>query len=290
MPARWTLAGRLVLALSAVVAVGCGDAILMTPDAASAITSDIGMTIRDEVEATVNALSLSTSVTPIGTTRTPASTAPCVVSSTPDDSDGDGVPDDATYLMTAPPCRFEGWRGGTLELTGQLRIQDPVPASAGFGYDATVTNLRSRYTNAAKDAIYDVNRNGNRTLSGSVAGLLLTSNMVLRRSFVGEIDADVEQEWTVNYTPATPLQINGPVNSGTLEIAGTIDWTRGDEQLHLVVTTPTPLQYDAGCNDTVQRITAGELHAAGTFGDTDGFVRLRWDGCGREPSMVFDTN
>jgi hypothetical protein len=262
----------------------------MTPATANEITGDIGATIRDEVEATVSALTLSTSVTPLGTARTPASTDPCVVSSTPGDSDGDGVPDDATYLMTAPPCRFEGWRGGTLELVGQLRIQDPVPTSAGFGYDATVTKLRARYTNAAKDAIYDVTRTGTRTLSGSVAGLLLTSNMVLERSFVGEIDADVEQQWTVNYTPATPLQINGTVNSGTLEIAGTIDWSRADEQLHLVVTTPTPLEYDASCTDTVQRITAGELHAAGTFGDMDGFVRLRWSGCGREPSMVFDTN
>jgi hypothetical protein len=290
MFSRWTLNRRLALTLSAAAAAGCGSDSLTTPGAANELTGDIGLTIRDEVEATVNALTLSTSVTPIGTSMTPPATGPCVVSSTPADSDGDGVPDDATYLMTAPPCRFEGWRGGTFELVGQLRIQDPSPQSAGFGYDETITNLRARYTNAAKDAIYDVTRNGGRTLSGSTTGLLLTSDIQLRRSFVGKIDADVGQQWTVNYTPSVPLQINGPVNSGTLDIAGTMTWNRANEELELIVTTPVPLEYDATCTDTVQRIRNGELRAAGTFGDMDGFVRIRWFECGKEPSFVFDTN
>jgi hypothetical protein len=290
MPARWTRAGHLTIALSALATAACNNGSLTTPDGGNELTGDIGVTIRDEVEATAGALTLSSSLTPIGTSRTPASTAPCVVSSTPDDNDGDGVPDDATYLLTAPPCRFEGWRGGTLELVGSLRIQDPAPSSAGFGYDATLSDLRSRYTNAAKDAIYDVTRNGSRTLSGSIAALLLTSNLQLERNFVGKSDARVDQQWTVSYTPSTPLQINGAVNSGTLDISGTMNWTRGNEQLALVVTTPTPLEYDASCTDTVQRIKNGELHAAGDFGDMGGFVRVRWNGCGVEPSIGFSTN
>jgi hypothetical protein len=288
MPARWTRRGRLALILSAVAAAACDAGSLTTPGAGNELTGDVGATIRDEIEATVSALTLSTSLTPIGTTRTPASTSPCVVSSTPGDSDGDGVPDDATYVFTAPPCTFEGWRGGTLDLVGQLRLQDPAPTDAGFGYDATLTVLRTRYTNATKDAIYDVERNGTRTLSGSVAGLLLTSDLGLKRTFVGKPDANITEQWTVNYAPATPLQINGPVNSGTLDISGTLNWSRGDEQLSLVVTTPTPLEYEASCTDTVQRIRNGELHAAGDFGDNMvGFVRVRWNGCGQDPTVGF---
>ena len=289
MPARWTRAHHLALALSAMATAACNSGSLTTPGAGNELTGDVGVTIRDEVEATVNALTLSTSLTPIGTSRTPASTDPCVVSSTPTDSDGDGVPDDATYLFTAPPCQFEGWRGGTLELVGQLQIQDPAPASAGFGYDATITNLRSRFTNAAKDVITDVTRNGSRTLSGSVAGLLLISGLQVTRNFAGKPDAAIDEQWTVNYTPSTPLQINGPVNSGTLDISGTMNWTRpGNEALALVVTTPTPLEYDASCTDTVQRFKNGELHAAGDFGDNMvGFVRVRWNGCGQEPTIGF---
>ena len=85
------------------------------------------------------------------------------------------------------------------------------------------------------------------------------------RTFAGQPDAAIDEQWTVNYTPATPLQINGPLPSGTLDIAGTMNWTRGTEDFALAVTTPTPLHYNAGCTDTVQRIDAGELHAAGTF-------------------------
>jgi predicted small secreted protein len=288
MPARWIRRGPLALVLSAVATAACNSGSLTTPGAGNELTGDVGATIRDEVETTVSALTLSTSLTPIGTSRTPASSAPCVVSSTPADNDGDGVPDDATYIFTAPPCQFEGWRGGTLDLVGQLRLQDPAPTDAGFGYDATLTVLRTRYTNAAKDAIYDVERNGTRTLSGSVGGLLLTSDLQLMRTFVGKPDANIHEQWTVNYGPSTPLQINGPVNSGTLDISGTLNWTRGDEQLSLVITTPTPLEYDASCTDTVQRIRNGELHAAGDFGDNMvGFVRVRWNGCGQDPTVGF---
>ena len=288
MPARWSRRAPLALALSAVAAAACNAGSLTTPGAGNELTGDVGATIRDEVETTVSALTLSTSLTPIGTTRTPASSDPCVVSSTPADADGDGVPDDATYVFTAPPCQFDGWRGGTLDLVGTLRLQDPAPTSAGFGYDATLTVLRSRYTNAAKDAIYDVERSGTRTLSGSVAGLLLTSDLQLMRTFVGKPDANIIEQWTVNYAPATPLQINGPVNSGTLDISGTLNWSRGDEQLSLVITTPTPLEYEASCTDTVQRIRNGELHAAGDFGDNMvGFVRVRWNGCGQDPTFGF---
>ena len=91
----------------------------------------------------------------------------------------------------------------------------------------------------------------------------------------------------MNYTPSTPLQINGTVNSGTLDISGTMDWARGNEELTMVVTTPTPLEYDASCTDTVQRIKNGELRAAGDFGDMVGFVRVRWNGCGQDPSIGF---
>jgi hypothetical protein len=290
MPVSWTGARSLALTLSVLIAAACNEGSLTTPGANDQETPDVGLTIRDEVEATASALSLPTSLTPIGTTRTPASTEPCVVSSTPADADGDGVPDDATYVFTAPPCQFDGWRGGTVDLVGQLRVQDPAPASAGFGYDAALTSLRSRYTNATKDAIFDVTRSGTRTLSGSVTGLLLTSDLQVVRTFAGKPDAAMDEKWTVNYTPAPSLQINGPLNSGTLDITGTIGWTRGNENLSLVVTTPTPLEYDASCTDTVQRIKNGELHAAGRFSDNvDGFIRVRWNGCGRDPSIGFGT-
>jgi len=283
------------LALIAVAAFGCKSEISTGAGLADELTGDVGASFRDEVEGSLNALTLGSVIDPIGTTpatgtATSVRVEGCVNPSAPADNDGDGVPDDATYLFTAPPCRFTGWRGGTLDIVGQLRIQDPAPNDAGFGYQATLTGLRSRFTSADSKVIYDVTRNGTRTLSGSTAGLLLTTDLQVIRTFAGHPDAAIDKQWVINYTPAASLQINQPLPSGALDIAGTANWTRGSEQFALVVTTPTPLQYDASCTGTVQRIKAGELHAAGTFGDMQGFVRVRWTACGDEPRFSFESS
>jgi hypothetical protein len=258
-------------------------------------TNDIGATARDEVEASLSALTLPSSLDPLGTARAPtAFTAGCVNPSTPADADGDGVPDDAIYLFTAPPCRFTGWRGGTLDMVGQLRVQDPDAGHAGFGYDGTLTGLRTRFTSADNKVIYDVTRNGTRVLSGSVSSLVLTTDLQIIRTFAGKPDAAIDQQWTLTYTPEKPLQINVAVPGGTLDFAGTMDWTRGTEHYVLTVTTPTPLHYNDGCVDTVQRIDGGEMRLAGKFADAegkdvDGNVVVRWSECGREPSFSFES-
>ena len=283
----------LAAALTILTASACGDSILSGAGPADELTTAVGETVRDEIEAALSSLTLGSSLDPIGTTQAPPQASllavPCVSPSSPADSDGDGVPDDATYLFTAPPCDFTGWRGGKLDIVGSLRIQDPTPTGAGFGYEGTLTGLRSRFTSADGKVIYDVTRNGTRTLSGSVTGLLLTADLQVIRTFAGHPDAAIDKQWALNFTPTTPLQINAPLPSGSLDVAGTMDWTRGTEHFAMTVTTPTPLQYDASCAETVQRIRAGELQAAGTFGEMQGFVRVSWQGCGSEPRFSFES-
>jgi hypothetical protein len=291
---RARLALTLAALSSTVTIYGCGGDLLNGVGAVDELTVDVGETLRDEVEAGLSSLTMGSSLDPIGTTQAAPDAAsvvavPCVSPSSAVDSDGDGVPDDATFVFIAPPCRFTGWRGGTLDVVGSLRIQDPSSTSAGFGYEATLTGLRSRFTSVDPQVIYDVTRNGTRTLSGSVSGLTLTADLQVIRTFTGHPDAAIDKQWSLNFTPATPLQINTPLPSGSLDIAGTVDWVRGPEHLVLTVTTPTPLEYDAGCTDTVQRIRSGEMQATGTFGEEDGIVRITWRGCGTEPSFSFES-
>src|SRR5215210_6609547 len=192
---------RLGLTLAALVSsatiYGCGDSILNGVGPADELTVDVGETLRDEVESALSSLTLGSSLDPIGTTMAPPNAAsvvsvPCVSPSSAADSDGDGVPDDATYLFTAPPCRFTGWRGGTLDIVGQLRIQDPTPGQAGFGYEGTLTGLRTRFTTADNKVIYDVTRNGTRVLSGSVSSLVLSADLQIIRTFAGKPDAAID--------------------------------------------------------------------------------------------------
>ena len=271
----------LLLAL-ACLTTACGDS--TDPDDAPSAARDIGEMTRDEVEANLDALTVPTTLAPLGTGGTG-----CASASSTTDTDGDGVRDDVTYTFTAPPCRFTGIRGSTLDVVGQLRIQDPAPDAAGFGYQATITALRYTLTaDDEDDPAYSVTRNGFATLTGSTAGLSLTTNLQVVRTFPGQPDGAVDEQWTVTFDPESPLQINQPLPSGTLDIAGTLGWGRGTETLDLAVTTPTPLHYRSTCTGP-QRIDEGELHATGTFGGTPGYVRVRWTQCNRNPEISFVT-
>ena len=278
MPFRST--GFFLLA-SLAAAAACGDS--SDPGDDPSASRDIGEMVRDEVEAGLDAMTVPTSLQPLGTGG-----AGCATTPTPLDTDGDGVPDDATYTFTAPPCRFTGIRGSTLDVVGQVRIQDPTPTAAGFGYDATITAFRFTLTaDDEDDPAYSVTRNGNRSLAGTTTGLLLTTNQQVVRTFPGQSDGAIDEQWTVAFDPETPLQINQPLPSGTLDIGGVLGWDRGTESLDLTVTTATPLHYNRDCTDTPQRFDEGELRAAGTFDGDGGYVRVRWSECGREPEIDF---
>lgn len=269
------------LAVLTLLAAGCGDS--TGPGDGPAAGADIGAMARDEVEAGLDALTVQTSLAPLGTGG-----SGCGIPSSTTDTDGDGVPDDATFTFTAPPCRFTGIRGSTLDVVGQLRLQDPTPAAAGFGYQATITALRFTLTaDDSDDPAYTVTRNGFRTLSGSIAGLEMVTDLQVVRTFTGQPDGAIDQQWTVVFDPETPLQINQPLPSGTLDVSGTLGWSRGTESLDLTVTTPAPLHYDGACTGTPQRIDGGEMQVAGTFGGSPGYVRLRWSECGRDPEIRF---
>jgi hypothetical protein len=270
----------ILAAAVAVVLTACHDSAGSSPGPSDEQSAAVGRTAQDQVEASLDALTLPTLLVPIG------DDPPCAAPSSTADTDGDGIPDDATYEFTSPPCHFTGFRGGTLDVVGQLRMQDPTPTAAGFGYEGTFTALRHTITSGNGETSYSVTRNGHAVLTGSTAGLFLSTDLQVARTFTGQPDAAVDEQWTVTYTPETSLKINQPIPAGTLDVSGTLDWTRGTETFALTVTTPTPLHY-AACTDTAQRFDAGELRATGTFDGTTGYIRVRWTECGKEPEVRF---
>jgi hypothetical protein len=280
-PCRYTLTlSALALGLGA-----CGDSTDPDDDPLpdNAATA-VGLTVRDNVEASFDAFFPSRLLQPLSTG---GAGDPCVIASAPADTDGDGVPDDASYTFTAPPCRYTGVRGFTLDVVGQLRIEDPAPETAGFTADITFTNLRFSLAAEDSDQNYSVTRNGQVFLSGTPAGLELTGGVQLLRSFTGLSDAAVEHVWTIGFDPEATLQINQPLPNGSVTVAGTVNWSRGDEAFDLTVTTISPLHYSASCDETGQRFDDGELAVSGTFGETPGSVRITWRECGDDPDIEF---
>ena len=80
-------------ALLLAAATACGNS-SGTPDPGPSVelTASIGAVARDEADAALNALTLPTLLAPIGAPAGP----PCAAPSPATDSDGDGIPDDAT--------------------------------------------------------------------------------------------------------------------------------------------------------------------------------------------------
>jgi hypothetical protein len=280
-PCRYTLVlGAFALGLGA-----CGDSTDPDDDPLpdNAATA-VGLTVRDNVEASFDAFLPARLLQPLSTGAT---SDPCVTPTSPADTDGDGVPNDASYTFTAPPCRYTGVRGFTLDVVGQLRVTDPAPETAGFGADISLTNLRFSLVAEDADRNYSVTRNGTMLLLGSPAGLELSSELQVLRTFTGLPDAAVEHDWVLGFDPEATLQINQPLPSGSLAVSGTVNWSRGDESFDLTVTTVTPLHYNAACGETGQRFDDGELAVSGTFGETPGAVHIAWGECGDDPDIEF---
>jgi hypothetical protein len=135
---------RRLLAYAAVITglAGCHDSQGSGDGPQAETTTTVAALVRDESAAALDALTLPTLLTPLGTGATTA----CATPSSTTDGDGDGVPDDATWILVSPPCHFGNYRGGTLDVVGDLRVQDPAPAAAGFGYQSTLTAVRTTFT------------------------------------------------------------------------------------------------------------------------------------------------
>jgi hypothetical protein len=203
-------------------------------------------------------------------------------------SDDDIIPDSAVFVFAVPPCTYDGFRDGRIEVTGAVELVDPSPTTTGFDYRSRLGNLAYRYVSPELKGTYTALRNGSRTLTGDAARLTLDQNVQTLRN-LAEFTAQVSENWHATFTPVAQgtLAVDQTLPDGTITIDGTLDWTRDGESFSLTVTTPTPLGYDADCVDTYQRISSGELRGAGTFNGQNGYMRLVWTDCGDEPEIEF---
>jgi hypothetical protein len=267
---------RLAWVALVVAVAACSDS--TTPSSGSPLSasdvSDIGFAEGDEVEQAADAL--STPISPVG-----APGHGCATVDDPTDTDGDLVPDHATYTFALPACSFTGFRGGTLDVTGTVTLSDPTPNAPGLDATATLDDLTFSFTSPDQRRTYSAVRNGTRTLGGNAQGASLSNQITVVRHWPNRADATVTHNLLLTFTPdpGQTLAFGEPLPGGRFTRSGTFTWSRGSESLTFTVTTVAPLVWDASCT-TDRKIASGETHATLSDGS---YVRTVWNGCGEDP-------
>jgi hypothetical protein len=255
--------------------------------------NDIGAAEADEVDQSVDALTLD-GLTSGGAVQSAASLlvlhrgpigSGCATVDNTTDSDDDGAPDAATLTFALPACSFTNFRGGTLELTGEIVLSDPTPTSADFALQAELNDLQFKYTNPDATRTYTAVRNGTRTLSGSAAGASLSNTITTVRSRPGHPDATISHNLLLTFTPAEGqhLALGQLLPDGTFTKSGTLIWSRAGVSRTFTVTTVDPLVWDASCV-TDRKIASGEIRATLPDGS---YIKTVWTACGVDPTRTF---
>lgn len=245
--------------------------------------TEISRSFTDDLESEIQSLTLVQPGGPVDISFAGA----CPDSSNNVDDDDDGILDNATLAYAGADCRSASWRGGTIAVTGSVRVVDP--SANATSYNLTLTNLAWRYVNSTETLSYTATRNGTRNRTGGPDSIKVTSTMTTDRerpviTAIATIDQDLV--WIFKSAVAGTLAADAPLPDGYIEVTGGWHWTRSTENWNLDVTTEVPLAYDASCS-AEQRIVAGRIRLAGTIAQKDGHVDIVYSACGVEPTRAF---
>ncbi|NNG17278.1 MAG: hypothetical protein HKM89_12430 [Gemmatimonadales bacterium] len=290
----------------------CGDSAGVDTDSQVALSAaevaDIGDTFEDEADLSFGALfhrgtlgwfdlslsNLKVLFPPGSRPHLPTPLIACLsVSPLPlEDPDGDGVPTELTAMFGEDDCSFSSRRGGgaSFALTGTFRLTDPFPNTAGYDLDETFENFGHTHTSANGSRSFQATRNGTRSVRQ--AGDVLTATEQLTSVWTGTLGPErtVMSDWMVEFTGDAAIVFGDPLPSGSITVDGAWSLIRGRQARDFVVSTVTPLVYDATCaaKRPSRRITAGELHAELMVdGVLRGTLSVIWNGCDMAPTRQF---
>lgn len=202
----------------------------------------------------------------------PAGSPPegCPAASSLTDTDGDGVPDDATWTYTAELCTETDIEGNSSVITGSVGLSDPGLTA---GYDLDMNSLTvSYYESGATTPAARLAMDGQWGLRGASDALSLAQHYNFALT-VGSHSAVLANTLDVAFDAAADdIAWGVPLPDGALSIDGAWQVDADDQSHHLVLHTLTPLAYDDACGGFV----SGALQAAGE----GGAVTVTWTACG----------
>jgi hypothetical protein len=201
----------------------------------------------------------------------PAAPGDCPAASNLTDTDGDGVPDNATWTFTAADCTQTDSAGNRGVVTGSVTISDPGLTA---GYTLSLSDLTARFFQSGSTTpLLQLIMNGTWALRGTSDALTLDQTYNFALTAQGE-QATLSNDLAVSFTAASGTAISWgvPLPDGTISINGAWRIASSQENHSLTLTTVAPLVYDDAC----EGIVAGVLDAQGDGGS----VRVTWTGCG----------
>ena len=311
--ARRSLSRASAMALVAASLAACSDSTRtreLTPEELEAVGSAIALEIEGAVSQLTVSGAMGTTEEPAFSLRSPSAgavlgraayrlqraTSPVRTQTTgadcgtpsqdpPVDTDGDNVPDNLSITFSLPACHI-AWEDGSMDLTGQFRISDPTPGTAGMALGFALDNFRVAFSGT--DFSGWVVRNGSASVAATATGLSQTHDWTESARVAGFPGLAVSIDWTATFAAAQDQTITpgAPLPDGTYVPGGTIHFQHGDAASTLTVTTTTALQYSAACAAGVAEGTAttpfssGEVRVAFSGQQGRGYALVTYASCG----------
>ena len=271
-------AAFLGLALAACSDGGTGPSSGLTASQAQ----DVADVVTTDADAMIDASTFTSTAVVIAPGIQPSSPpcSPAISPFPPSNSDGDAVPDSVRFDFAG--CSFS--RGlFDFEISGFIDVTDPVPAPDDFGIRFVFTDFTSARTLQQTNRTTTVEFNGTRQITGNSSSLnQLITNFRTDVTFPNGGTVSHVKDWNGSFTAdqAGSIVPGQPLPSGTLNIAGSSEWTRGADEAFSITVTSSGLHYDASCT-VAPKFDAGTVTAVVTRGGQVTNVVIQHTACGQ---------
>ncbi|HXI21680.1 MAG TPA: hypothetical protein VNH46_11365 [Gemmatimonadales bacterium] len=210
--------------------------------------------------------------------------------SDPTDTDGDGIPDNATFTFTAGNCSdTDPNTGATTTVTGSIHIQDTDNATTIWGFALTASSFTISITAPTQQGTQTAAVSMNGTYSADVQSGQASSTQALRLAAAlnGTQVFGSSWTWSIAFTPTSgTLDPASQFPAGAFTFSGAYAWAGNYAGANgnwvFSMSTVSPLQYDGSCSDATWPFAAGSVQGAITARSSVGFT-VDFQGCGQQP-------
>jgi hypothetical protein len=209
----------------------------------------------------------------------------------PTDSDADQVPDNLSITFALPACRFVG-EEGSFDLTGVIRVSDPLPGTAAMAFNMALDNFR--FTFSGTELSGYVRRDGLTSVIASQTGLSQTVSWLESAQLTGYPTLGADIDWSATFAAAQGAIITHgePLPDGAFSPNGSFEYRQAGRSAQFTITTVEALQYSAECAAAVvdglamSPFTAGTVRVAVRNDGDMGFAQVTYLDC-NEASVLY---